>query len=239
VNQYVYPLGPLQQPALCTSMVINIEKKVDCTVGPIPGGACCDTLTGDCTDGVEAVDCADQYDVYTDNKTCGLVPCDPILGACCNAAPGAGGACTQTIQADCQGVYNNWTPASSVCVPDCAEVTGSCCNTISGVCTSGVIQSACAGVWTEGGSCPGNCVAATGACCVDDGLATASCTDGVTQSACAGTWTQGGTCATLPDPCVPDFTAIPTVSEWGLAVLALLLLIGGKIYFSRRDAAMA
>ena len=27
---------------------------------------------------------------------------------------------------------------------------------------------------------------------------------------------------------------IPTVSEWGLVVLTLALLIGGKIYFSRR-----
>ncbi len=30
---------------------------------------------------------------------------------------------------------------------------------------------------------------------------------------------------------------IPTVSEWGLVVLALLLLAGGKVYFSRRRAA--
>jgi hypothetical protein len=30
--------------------------------------------------------------------------------------------------------------------------------------------------------------------------------------------------------------AIPTVSEWGLVVLALLLLVAGKIYFSRRTA---
>jgi len=29
---------------------------------------------------------------------------------------------------------------------------------------------------------------------------------------------------------------IPTVSEWGLAVLALLLLIGGKLYFGRRSS---
>ncbi|MGB2986512.1 MAG: hypothetical protein WBE26_11590, partial [Phycisphaerae bacterium] len=27
---------------------------------------------------------------------------------------------------------------------------------------------------------------------------------------------------------------IPTVSEWGLVVIALLLLTGGKIYFGRR-----
>ena len=30
-------------------------------------------------------------------------------------------------------------------------------------------------------------------------------------------------------------TAIPTVSEWGLVVLALLLLVAGKVYFGRRE----
>ncbi len=29
---------------------------------------------------------------------------------------------------------------------------------------------------------------------------------------------------------------IPTVSQWGIAIMALLLLIGGKVYFSRRRA---
>jgi len=30
--------------------------------------------------------------------------------------------------------------------------------------------------------------------------------------------------------------AIPTVSQWGLLVLALLLMVGAKIYFGRRTA---
>ena len=32
---------------------------------------------------------------------------------------------------------------------------------------------------------------------------------------------------------------IPTVSEWGVAIMALLLLTGGKIYFTRRRRATA
>jgi hypothetical protein len=31
-------------------------------------------------------------------------------------------------------------------------------------------------------------------------------------------------------------TAIPTISEWGLVILALLLLAAGKVYFGRRAA---
>jgi hypothetical protein len=37
----------------------------------------------------------------------------------------------------------------------------------------------------------------------------------------------------------PCFVVIPTVSEWGMAILALLMLIGGKVYFGRGYAARA
>jgi hypothetical protein len=33
---------------------------------------------------------------------------------------------------------------------------------------------------------------------------------------------------------LPGSGPIPAVSTWGLAVLTLLLLVGGKIYFHRR-----
>jgi hypothetical protein len=230
-------------PPFCSQTIVNIVKKTSCDLGgPIAGGACCDGLTGTCTDGVAAVDCADQYDTYSVNKLCSMVECVAVNGACCNTAPGAGGACVETTQANCPaGQYQTWTVGATCDSVACDEVTGSCCDTISGACQVGVIQGQCAGVWTEGGTCS-SCVAATGACCVDDGLASAACSDGQTLAACnaaGGTWTQGTACADLTDPCQPDFTAIPTVSEWGLAVLALMLLIGGKIYFSRREAAMA
>lgn len=34
-------------------------------------------------------------------------------------------------------------------------------------------------------------------------------------------------------------SGIPTVSQWGIAIMALLLLIGGKVYFSRRRSVKA
>ena len=40
-----------------------------------------------------------------------------------------------------------------------------------------------------------------------------------------------GTCTNDDADC-----AIPTVSEWGLVVLTLMLLIGAKVYFGRRQA---
>jgi len=56
-----------------------------------------------------------------------------------------------------------------------------------------------------------------------------------------------GDCIAGDPPCAVDFLcdeehetcleAIPTVSQWGLVVLTLLLLIGAKIYFARRRTA--
>ena len=45
-------------------------------------------------------------------------------------------------------------------------------------------------------------------------------------------WEKGTSCAAFD--CEPAFEAIPTVSEWGLVIMTLLLLTGAKIYFGRR-----
>lgn len=37
----------------------------------------------------------------------------------------------------------------------------------------------------------------------------------------------------------PPTAEIPTVSEWGIAIIALLLLVGAKVYFNRRSAMQA
>ncbi|UCE60060.1 MAG: IPTL-CTERM sorting domain-containing protein, partial [Phycisphaerales bacterium] len=43
------------------------------------------------------------------------------------------------------------------------------------------------------------------------------------------------TCAGVDDAVFgPCDDAIPTVSEWGLLIMALLLLVAGKVYFARR-----
>ena len=78
---------------------------------------------------------------------------------------------------------------------------------------------------------------------VDDDGCTNACTspicgDGIVQAGeeCDGLSADacGGAC--LPD-CTCEPSAIPTMSEWGLAVMALLLLIGAKLYFGRREVA--
>jgi len=100
-----------------------------------------------------------------------------------------------------------------------------------------VLEVACSGAqqaWTEAASCADVvCEAVTGACCDHDPFA--ACTDGVTQAACGCStceWVKLGSCSELPCP----HNAIPTVSEWGLVVLALLLLVGAKLGFRRPNS---
>lgn len=120
--------------------------------------------------------------------------------------------------------------------PDCSRFVGSCCNTRTEECEDQVIEAACQGphrVWTGGTSCgEASCIADTGACCDHDPFG-ATCTDDTVLSDCrcaTCTWHKLQACAQID--CAP--TPIPAVSEWGLAILTLLLLTAAKVYFGRR-----
>ena len=76
-----------------------------------------------------------------------------------------------------------------------------------------------------------------GACCSDIG----QCVDGLFASECAGSYRgTGSTCAGdadfngLDDLCEPS--ELPAVSEWGVAILSLLLLVGLSLKFSRQPS---
>ncbi len=71
-----------------------------------------------------------------------------------------------------------------------------------------------------------------GACCDKSSF---NCTDDVLEVDCQPPlqWTAGVDCADLDPPCEGE-GPIPTVSEWGLVAMALLLLVGAKVYFGRR-----
>ncbi len=72
-----------------------------------------------------------------------------------------------------------------------------------------------------------------GACCDNDPFG--PCVDDVTEAECdceKCKWFEKQRC----DEVVCMHGAIPTVSEWGLVVLTLLLLTGAKVYFGRRQS---
>lgn len=160
-------------------------------------------------------------------------------GACCR---GLTGVCEDNVpQSACGGPFDTFTLRKSCGTPEageCVQVTGACCSDpVNGTCVAGVPQSACPapGVWTPNGSCTAVCAPHLGACCNTD---TGTCADGVLLVDCSDAgevWTDGASCSTIE--C--ESAAIPTVSEWGLVIMTLLLLAGAKVYFGRRREVLA
>jgi hypothetical protein len=222
----------------------------------VPGGACCDGETGLCYDGTSPspntitgpADCDGPQQVYSAGKLCEFEPpCIEHTGACCDHTPvvdgDAAGVCVDDAdqEDDCTGAQLTWHKGESCSAVTCLEDLGGCCNTLTGICSTTTIDD-CQGAqrtWTKGDdTCAGTpCVAITGACC--DGDVFGSCTQTLSADCVGGKreWHKGRTCAELDPPCTHN--TIPTVSEWGLVVLTLLLLTGAKVYFGRRQSATA
>jgi hypothetical protein len=223
-------------------------------------GACCDHSPlaggpgpeGSCTDGVLPENCTGDQETWTKNAACAAVAgtCGFSIGDCAaagfcsNPLPSIGAPCA--ADADCNapgfcsaGKVGDYCASNADCnVPaaTCLEDTGSCCDTLAGSCTDGVLFADCSGaqrIWTKNGECATvACDAVLGACCDADPFG--SCTDttsaGCTCDKC--TWSKLQSCSTVE--CTHN--SIPTVSEWGLVVLTLLLLTGAKVFFGRREA---
>jgi len=137
----------------------------------------------------------------------------------------------------------NCTGSGAGCPADGFVAAGQICRPQQGVCDA---AEACTG---QGPDCPSNgfqsgtvCRPSTGVCdpqescpgdsieCPTDGTIT-TCVNG---DGCCPVGCCGGGIST-DDDCPPDCDlGIPTVSEWGLAILTLLLLVSAKLYFHRR-----
>lgn len=217
-------------PPLGSSSVLEIRKKAEC--GGASVGACCDTNGPDtgCTDNVTAANCVGADKVFTNQGKCANLVCECIpdcAGATCGD-DGCGGSCGTCGDGNvCNG--------EETCVNrNCAAGTPLVCND----------NNACNGVETcdpVAGCRPGtplNC---------DDGQfcngtetcnPSSGCVAGTAPNCDDGRECSVDSCDEEADACVNDDSgcAIPTVSEWGLVVLTLMLLIGAKVYFGRRQA---
>ncbi len=124
------------------------------------------------------------------------------------------------------------------------DPVGACCNLATGGCTE-VPFSTCPvdpggeSLFQSGVSCPASGLC--GACCGDFGLL-GNCQDRWTpgeefcQIELLGTaYFEGEICNDQGSPCKAQ-APVPTVSEWGMAIMAVLLLVGAKVYFTRRRA---
>ncbi|MCH7884827.1 MAG: IPTL-CTERM sorting domain-containing protein [Planctomycetes bacterium] len=193
---------------------INIEKRAECSSDPasiIDVGICCDSFADVCVDaGTQGASVCTGDQVFIPNKFCNVNPAG-IRSAC-------------------------------------PRIDGACCNSISGTCANNELRDDCAlltqSTWTQGADCTEvSCFAAGGSCCDSgNGMPGAASCDSTILADCqcdTCTWTKGGNCADLKAEGLCLVNPIPTVSEWGLVILTLLLLTGAKIYFGRRRVATA
>ncbi len=242
---------PGATPPAGSNLLLTITKALSCGPGSasIPNGACCNGIDGVCTDNVLAADCAGPSDTYSDNKLCSMISCSRDVGSCCDSSPGLAGRCTPGVfPEDCTGALQTFSKLDDCTGGVCEEITGACCDGLTGGCSEET-QGGCPllgtnapwSTWTIGAACSEiSCTAAAGACC-DTGTndpTVATCTQTI-MSACdcsKCSWAKGVLCEETQ--CLPNFQIIPTVSQWGLGVLTLLLLVGGKIYFGRRKAGL-
>ena len=120
-----------------------------------------------------------------------------------------------------------------------SPIIGACCDTLNGVCSEGILEADCVGdqrTWTDGASCAEVvCDPAPGACCDQDVFGTCTVTTAMACDCLKCVWHKLLACEDIE--C--KHNSIPTVSQWGLVVLTLLLLTGAKVYFGRRQTETA
>lgn len=165
-------------------------------------------------------------------RTCVVPPLG--TGACCLDATGQ---CVNAIsQSDCLAQGGRYGGDGSTCAtvvfnPPCGQAHPIFCCFLDGNCGIVPDVASCTG---QGGTLVPDSIGCTDteACCQENG----TCID-ITPFCCAARFGTpqgaGSTCATVD--CGDG--AIPTVSQWGLAVLTLALLIGAKLLYSRRAMA--
>lgn len=222
-------------PVNCPGAETCVAEPQQCNV--VPSGADCAFCEG--CDAWPTVDCSDDSQCPSPGIGIPAGTCepDPVFG--CNSAADCGAAEICIISAASTGGALCTADADcAIPVATCLEDTGSCCNTLEGTCTDDVLFGDCSGAqrsWIKNGDCAtAGCSAVLGACCDADPFG--SCTD-TTSADCTCdkcTWTKLGSCFG-PGAIECTHNSIPTVSSWGLVVLTLLLLVGAKVYFGRRE----
>ena len=101
----------------------GLRHRSFCLNTNIATGACCNELTGVCTNGVQQTEClAAEGKVFYRNMTCAAVPapgCIAHPGACCNQVDGQ---CSVLLLSDCTAVDELWLGPGTACAVCCITV---------------------------------------------------------------------------------------------------------------------
>jgi hypothetical protein len=86
-----------------------------CLIGEEGGifGACCDDVTGDCTEGVEISECVGDAQRFAPDESCDVFDpsCGVLAGACCMDD----GNCTIELEDDCVAMGGTWLGEFTTC----------------------------------------------------------------------------------------------------------------------------
>ncbi len=186
-----------------------------------------------CIDDALEADCENLGGLWDAGAVCGDLECGLLTGACC----GVGEGCTAELTlTQCHTLGGTYAGDGTVCGD-----LGACCSSDS-VCTMTTEEcctlTADGGYWSETTCSQTDCIP-TGNCCLGDGV----CGQVGTAAECAvaGGEYQGNGTVCVPGACdTADLHGtIPAVSEWGVAVMVVLLLAAGTIVFRRYQAVAA
>jgi len=212
----------------------------------VPGGADCAFCEG--CDAFPTVGCTTDADCPSPRPGIPAGVCEPNPTFVCNNDGDCPAGTTCQVPAVSPGGVLCTTDDECLtyvtAAPACDETPGACCEQVFGTCEDNVLSADCPTgtaaqmIWSKGQSCTAvGCSADLGACC--DHETFGGCTEttfvGCPTEGTKNEWTKEATCAEIECTHV----AIPTVSEWGIVVLTLLLLVGAKVYFGRRQASAA
>ncbi|UCE58659.1 MAG: hypothetical protein JSU63_14595 [Phycisphaerales bacterium] len=197
----------------------SCDQLIQVTV-PIPEGMCCNPADGTLT----PIDDGDECTADICNEETGEVthPDNGLCNACCDIF--GHDTCDDVLPEDCPNPDNYFVGQDCDYDSDGDGVADACDDcpfdpdkTEPGICGCGCSDD------IDGDSdghpeCPISCCPSSGWA---EGYDTCPGVDDEIYGPCG-------------DPCDPE-AMIPTVSEWGLVILAMLLLTAGKLYFGRRD----
>jgi len=195
-------------------------------------GACC-LYDATCIAETALAVCTALEGTWYEAQACDRSPCDPPpTGACCDTPTGA---CTIETELACTTGGRVFWGDGTDCAPNpCPQPpTGACCDRAEGTCTVAT-QAACqtaSGLYLgDATTCDPNnpCL---GACCLPD----ESCMPSTTATQCAGLSGYWRGAATECPPGLCFDPAIPAVSDWGAALLLLLMSSAGILVFRSRS----
>ncbi|MEM7008158.1 MAG: IPTL-CTERM sorting domain-containing protein, partial [Thermodesulfobacteriota bacterium] len=252
------PVGCCRTLDMCQEGVLesncedgDFEANATCAEGcnADPIGCCVDSENDTCESPVFDSDCDGTFSAALSCNIFGGCGDPLVVNGCCEI----GDTCEDVTNVVCAGRNGDFTPNEMCNIENtCGPLPTGCCLE-DDICRDNVLESNCDGLYNENTSCgSGDCIVPDGGCCFLNGAEESAfiasrqvdpekCVE-TTMVMCenlGGSFQGEGTmCTEFPDECgetPPATRNVPTISQWGLIVMAGLLGIFSLYVIARRQ----